>query len=115
METVLEELRQVHKQLASLKLSEELNDFKHDAYDQQRQKAQQLLSKWQLVAKETQAQYKQFQERHATIIDEEKKRRQDIISNFETHLQQIKQSMKEDNEKLDANNAIKQETETLKT
>ncbi len=39
VEVALEELRQVHKQLQSLKLQEELSDYKLEVFDGQRQKA----------------------------------------------------------------------------
>lgn len=59
-EVVVEELRSVHKKLSDLKMQEELNDYKSEVYDQQKQKAQLVMNKYQVVAKETQNQYKQF-------------------------------------------------------
>ena len=48
------------------------------------------------------------------IIDSESKKRNDIMANFETHLSQIKQQIKEDTEKMEQSNEIVKENDSLK-
>ena len=48
------------------------------------------------------------------IIDSESKKRNDIMSNFETHLSQIKAQIKEDTEKMEQSNEVLKENESLK-
>lgn len=54
------------------------------------------MSKYEVLTREYQNQNKNFSEKHQTIIDNEKSRRGEIITNFENHLSQIKKQIKED-------------------
>ena len=52
------------------------------------------------MTREYQNQNKTLKENHERIIMTEKIKRQDIISNFETHLSQIRQQIREDSERF---------------
>ena len=97
-----------------MKLNEELNDFKISVFEQEMKKAQIIMNKYEVLTREYQSQNKTFQERHQMIIDSESKKRNDIMSNFETHLSQIKAQIKEDTEKMEQSNEVLKENESLK-
>ena len=97
-----------------MKLNEELNDFKISVFEQEIKKAQIIMNKYEVLTREYQSQNKTFQERHQMIIDSESKKRNDIMSNFETHLSQIKAQIKEDTEKMEQSNEVLKENESLK-
>ena len=96
-ENVLEEIRSVFRQQLSLKLQEELMQYKvANVYEEQIHKAKLILNKYEVLTREYQNQNKSLKENHERIIASERQKRQDIISNFENHLSQIKQQIKED-------------------
>lgn len=112
-ERVFEELKSLHKKQIEEKLKEELNDYKCSLYETQLKKAQLIMSKYELLTREYQGQNKSFTERHDIIINNEKKRRDEIISNFENHLTQIKKQMREENDSMANNNEIAKENQML--
>ena len=88
---MLEELKAAHREKISVSLAQELTEYKMEVFREQVRKAQLIVSKYEVLTREYQSQHKQFQERHVQIIDADQKKRSDIIGNFETHLQQIRQ------------------------
>ncbi|CDW83863.1 UNKNOWN [Stylonychia lemnae] len=114
LEVVHEQLKNEHKKNIQLKLEEEVNDLKISVYEQQKQKATLILNKQQVLTTEYQNQFKQFQERHALIIQAETQKRMEIITNFDNHLKQIKQQMVEDQERMKTENEIQKENDQLK-
>lgn len=112
-EKVADELKNIHKRQIEEKLREELNDYKYGLYETQLKKAQLIMSKYEVLTREYQNQNKTFSEKHQLIIDTEKKRREEIITNFENHLTQIKKQIKEDQDKLIDGNEIVKENKML--
>lgn len=91
LEEVLEELKNAHKQQVQLKLQDELLIYKaNNVYDEQQRRAQVILNKYEVLTREYQNQNKTLKDNHERIITTEKIKRQDIITNFESHLTQIR-------------------------
>jgi hypothetical protein len=59
-----------------------------------------IKKKFELITREYDQQNKTFDAKHRQIAAEEDLRKQDIISNFETHISSIREQMKEENENL---------------
>ena len=118
IDTVLEELKREHKVALTLKLHQEILDFKLDILlDHQAKKASLIFSKYELLTREYQNQNKNLKENHERIINSEQVKRQEIISNFENHLAQIRTQIREDADKLEADGGgdIVKENTMLKT
>lgn len=81
--------------------------------EQQAKRASLILSKYEVLTREYQNQNKTLKENHERIIQSEQKKRKEIIANFENHLSQIKQQIREDAEKVEAeggNEVVKENT-----
>lgn len=88
---------------AKLRLQEELNEFKlGSVYADQVKRAQLILSKYEVLTREYQSQNKKLKDNHESIIRGEQEKRAQIISNFENHLKQIREQIREDAQKLEA-------------
>jgi hypothetical protein len=99
-------------------LQEELMQYKvANVYEEQIHKAKLILNKYEVLTREYQNQNKSLKENHERIIASERQKRQDIISNFENHLSQIKQQIKEDTQKFEegGGNDVVKENELLRT
>ena len=70
-----------------------------------------------MLTREYQNQNKTLKENHERIIQSEQTKRREIIQNFENHLSQIKQQIREDAEKMEAEggNEVVKENAKLKT
>ncbi len=88
-----------------------------NVYEEQIHKAKLILNKYEVLTREYQNQNKSLKENHERIIASERQKRQDIISNFENHLSQIKQQIKEDTQKFEegGGNDVVKENELLRT
>ena len=86
-------------------------------FAEQSKKAQLITSKYEILTREYQTQNKSLKENHERIIKAEETKRKEIISNFETHLAQIKSQIKEDTEKFtaDGGGEMAKENQVLKT
>lgn len=84
---------------------------------EQVKRAQLILNKYEILTREYQNQNKSLKENHERIIKGEQQKRQEIIANFENHLKTIKQQIKEDTERFEAQGGgeVAKENATLKT
>lgn len=72
------------------------------------------MNKYEVLTREYQSQNKNLQDGHHKIISSERDKRQEIISNFQSHLTQIKQQIREDADKMESQNDIQKENQMLK-
>ena len=84
---------------------------------EQLRKSQLILQKYEILTREYQSQNKNLKENHERIISGEQNKRQEIIANFENHLNTIKAQIKEDTEKFmqDGQSEVAKENEKLKS
>lgn len=118
LKEVYEEYKKVQTQQVHLKLQEELLDYKSEIIlSEQVKKAQLILSKYEILTREQQSQYKSLKENHERIISLETAKRGDIISNFDNHLKEIKRQIREDNERFekDGGGEVAKENAHLRT
>ena len=114
-EVVAEELKKQHKAAVQLKLQQELLEYKvHIVYSEQVKKAQLIVSKYEILTREYQGQNKTLKENHERIIAGELAKRGEIISNFDNHLKQIRQQIREDAAKLEADGGSEAAKENAK-
>jgi hypothetical protein len=96
-QVVFEEFKSQHLLTTKLRLQEELNEFKlGSVYTDQIKRAQLILSKYGVLTREYQSQNKKLKDNHENIIRGEQEKRGQIIANFENHLKQIREQIRED-------------------
>lgn len=115
---VFEEFKATHQQMVKLKLQEELNTFRlGSVYTDQIKRAQLILQKYEVLTREYQSQNKKLKDNHESIIKGEQEKREQIIANFENHLKQIREQIREDAKKLeeDGGGEVVRENQQLQT
>lgn len=101
-QVVFEEFKSTHLQIIKLRLLEELNNFRlGSVYTDQIKRSQLILSKYEVLTREYQSQNKKLKDNHESIIKGEQEKREQIISNFENHLKQIREQIRDDAKKLE--------------
>jgi hypothetical protein len=100
MDKIVPFYREVIQMSLAAQYDELLTHYKAQEMQLRCDKSFSIKKKFELITREYDQQNKTFDAKHRQIAAEEDLRKQDIISNFETHISSIREQMKEENENL---------------
>jgi anaerobic ribonucleoside-triphosphate reductase len=85
--------REVIAKSLQAQFEEQLIDYQTQEHLARNQKADLIKQKYELITREYNQQFKNFDSKHKQICDEETQRKHEIVSNFENHIKQIRDDM----------------------
>lgn len=95
-EEVIEFYRNSFTDIVSISTEEITNQYLSEFHAERSQNAEGILQKYTMLSKEYQNQSKEFKTKHEEITIQEQNKRSEIIKNFESHYDNIKQQMDEE-------------------
>ena len=114
LERIVPFVREVNTRSINSQADGQLHYHQALEYQNRNNKADVIKAKYEQITREYQGQNKQFTEKHAEITVAEATKREDILKNFDSHINSVKDQMKDDAKKSrDENSDITKDTEDL--
>ena len=110
MQEVNPAFQHVQKKHVELKLEDEVLQHKQVLLENKLRTAEGITQKYALLSREYTNQNKMLNENHISIVDEEKKKRNQISKNFEDHIKTVTEKIEDDG---GAENEVVKETKEL--